>query len=520
MSSYHRRKGRIPQRERRARRVRRAESPLRSIPFQELRNPIPPIELATHEDVEKLHMASMQILENTGLDFLDDEALTLWKKAGAKVDFKSRHVWLDRGLVMEAVTKAPSTFTWRARNTTFNVKIGGNAIAFAGPSGMAYVNNLDSRRRTGTMTDLENLIKIAHMCNVLHFPSGSLLEPQDIPVSVRHLRRTFASITLSDKAIRCPPHGRIIPMDDISMAKIVFGDDISSQPVLGGVINVNSPLRYDERMLGGLITYARHSQVSIITPFILAGAMSPITMAAALAQQNAEALAGVALTQLVNPGAPVIYGGFTTNVDMKSGSPAFGTPEGAWAAVVGAQLARHYDLPYRGNGSLNTSKSPDAQAAYETMWTLWPTVLSHTNYVHHSAGWMEGGLTVSYEKLIIDIESLAMFFHFLAGYPVNEETLALDMITQVGPGGHHLGTTHTQARYQTAFYQPFLSDRIGYEPWEAAGGWDAAKRAHGIWKDLLRQYEKPVMDESILEALKDYVTRREAELQGVDLYNR
>jgi trimethylamine--corrinoid protein Co-methyltransferase len=262
-----------------------------------------------------------------------------------------------------------------------------------------------------------------------------------------------------------------------------------------------------------MISYARHGQVNIITPFILTGAMSPITMAAALAQQNAEALAGVALTQLVNPGAPVIYGGFTTNVDMKSGSPAFGTPEGAWAIAVGAQLAR------RSSGSLNTANVPDAQAAYETQWTLWPAILAHTNYIHHAAGWLESGLTVSYEKFIIDVECLAMFYHFLAGFSIDDETLALDMIAEVGPGGHHFGTPHTQARFSTEFYQTFLSDRLGYEPWQAAGSWDAAQRAHVIWKELLAQYEPPPLDPAIREALQDYVARRERELEGVSLYN-
>lgn len=246
--------------------------------------------------------------------------------------------------------------------------------------------------------------------------------------------------------------------------------------------------------------------------------MSPITLAAALAQQNAEALAGVALTQLVRPGTPVIYGGFTTNVDMKSGSPAFGTPEGAWALTIGAQLARRYRLPYRGSGTLNTSKVPDAQAAYETMWTLWPAIQAHTNFVVHAVGWLEGGLTVSYEKFIIDVELLAMFYHFLGEIEINDDTLALEMIAEVGPGGHHFGTTHTQARYQTAFYQPFLSDWLNYETWVEAGQLDTAQRANRLWKELLAQYEPPPLDEGVKEALQSYVERRQRELTGVELY--
>ena len=359
------------------------------------------------------------------------------------------------------------------------------------------------------------------MCHVLHYASWEQVTAQEVPVSIRHLRRLASAITLTDKALMEAAHGRVISTDNIELAKIAFGGHLpeGGGPVIGDVINVNSPLRYDARMLGGLITYARAGQVCFITPFILAGAMSPITIAAALAQQNAEALAGVALTQLVRPGAPVIYGGFTTNVDMKTGSPAFGTPEGAWALAVGAQLARHYHLPYRGSGSLTTSKVPDAQAAYETQWTIWPCVLAHTNLIMHSVGWIEGGLTASYEKFIIDLESLAMFYHFLEGFTIDDETLALDMIAEVGPGGHHFGTPHTQARYSTEFYQSFLSDRLGYETLLAAGGLDTAHRAHAIWQDLLTQYEPPPIDPGLKEALGEYVARRERELEGKSLYD-
>jgi trimethylamine--corrinoid protein Co-methyltransferase len=302
------------------------------------------------------------------------------------------------------------------------------------------------------------------------------------------------------------------------MAKIVYGDDFAGDPVLFGNVNASSPLRYDERMLGGMITFAHAKQAMIVTPFILAGAMSPISIASAMAQQNAEALAGIALIQLINSGAPVVYGGFTTNTDMKTGSPAFGTPEGAWALLVGAQLARRYKLPYRGSGSLCSSNVPDAQAAYETMWTMWPAVMAHTNVVMHSLGWLENGLTVSYEKYILDLESLAMFHHFLEGFTINKETLALDMIAEVGPGGHHFGTPHTQARYQTEFYEPFVNSRVGYETWVVNGAQDAVQRANTIWKTLLAQYEPPYLDPGIEQGLREYAQRRERELEGIDLY--
>ena len=501
-----------------AQRLSRTQSPLLKIPFRRLHNHLSPLELISPEQVEQLHQASMHILETIGLDFLDDEAFDLWEQAGARVDRSTCHVWLDRGLILELVAKAPSSFTWRARNPERNLKVGDNTINFVPQGGTVYAANLDIGRRPGQLEDYHNFHKLAQMCNVLHLAGEQLVVPHDVPVAHRHLERLYSGFTLTDKVMMEAAHGRIIPADALDMAKLVFGEPLPPDPVIGGVINVNSPLRYDDRMLGGLITYARAGQVTVITPFILAGAMSPITLASALAQQNAEALAGIALTQLVNPGAPVIYGGFTTNIDMKSGSPAFGTPEGAWAMIIGAQLARRYKLPYRGSGSLNTSKTPDAQAIYETMWTIWPAVLAHTNFVMHAVGWLEGGLTASYEKFIIDAQGLAMFHHFLGGLQINEETLALDMIAEVGPGGHHFGTSHTQARYSTEFYEPFLSDRLNYQTWQEAGGWDAAKRANHLWKELLAQYEAPAIDPGLEEALREYMARRQQELTGVELY--
>ncbi len=501
-----------------ARRQKRTESPLLKLPFRPLRNRWRPLELLAPEHLEQMHDASMRILESIGLAMLDAETLDIWEKAGAKVDRARQHVWMDRGLIMDAIAKAPSSFTWRARNPAHDVIIGGDHIVFAPQGGVAYVTDLDHGRQRGTLDDYEKFLKLNQMINVIHLAGEQLIAPHEVPASLRHLRRLPRAITLTDKALMEAAHGREITTDAIHMARLVFGDS-PGDPFIGGVINASSPLRYDDRMLGGLITYARAGQITIITPFILAGAMSPITLAAAMAQQNAEALAGIALTQLVRPGAPVIYGGFTSNIDMKSGSPAFGTPEGAWAMSIGAQFARRYHLPYRGSGSLNTSKAPDAQSVWETLWTTWPAVLSHTNFVMHAVGWLEGGLTVSYEKIIIDAESLAMFQHFLNGFEINDDTLALDMIAEVGPGGHHFGTPHTQARYSTEFYETFLADRQGYETWLAAGGQDAAQRANTIWKDVLAQYEQPPLDPAIQEALDDYVARREKELEGKSLYD-
>ena len=496
-----------------------AQSPYFKIPFRRLRNRLPPLDFISSEQVEQIHHASMRILEEIGLDFLDDETLDLWQKAGAKVDHAARHVWLERGLVLELAAKAPPVFTWQARNPERGVEVGGNAITFAPNGGTVYASNLDIGRRPGTFEDYQNLLKLVQMSNVLHYTGEGLVAQHDVPVPARHLRRLQAIFTLSDKAAMAPVQGRIIANDSLEMARIVFGDPLPSNPVIGSVINVNSPLRYDTSMLGGLITFAQAGQVTIITPFILAGAMSPISLAAALAQQNAETLAGVALTQLVNPGAPVIYGGFTTNVDMKSGSPAFGTPEGAFALLIGGQLARRYKLPYRASGGLNTAKTPDAQAIYETQWSIWPAVLAHANYIFHSVGWLEGGLTASFEKFMIDQESLARFYHFLQDIEVNDDTLALDVIAKIGSGAPHSETSQPQARRYDQFYETFLSNRQNYESWLDEGGTDTIPRAYKLWQTVLAHYQPPPIHVAITETLGEYVLRREARLKNQMLYN-
>lgn len=501
-----------------ARRQQRSEIPLAKMPFQPLRNPFPPLEIISPDEVQKIHNASLSLLENTGICVMDEEALSLLQSAGVQVDHSSQMAKFDRGLLMELIKKAPAEFTWRARNPERSVHIGGNHIALAANGGMAYASNLDTGRHRGSMKDYEVFLKLGQLCNVIHINAGELVAIQDVSSSARHLRRLLANFLYTDKAVLEAAHGRIIPQDCFDMARMVFGD-LEGDPVFGGIINVSSPLRYDNRMAGGLISYARAGQVAIVTPFISAGAMGPITIAGALTQQNAEALVGIALTQIVKPGVPVIYGNFTTPTDMKSGAPAFGTPEAAWATLVSAQLARFYNLPFRGSGSLNNSKVPDAQATWETQWSLWPVMLAHTNFVLHSVGWLEGGLTASYEKWIIDAESLAMFFKFFEGFKIDQDTLALDMIAEVGPGGHHFGTAHTQARFATEFYQSTLADRLGYETWAAAGEWDAPKRANAIWKELLAHYEQPAIDSNLGQALTEYVEKREKELEGKNLYD-
>jgi trimethylamine--corrinoid protein Co-methyltransferase len=485
-------------------------------PFRQLRSGWPPLNVLSSEELERIHEASMRILENTGIELLDAEALDIFAEAGADVERAARRVRIDRGLLMDAVSKAPASFTLHARNPEKSVIIGGDNIVFSPVGGQAYSTNFDRGRRPGTLADLEELIKICHGFNILHHGSDTLVEPTDLPANTRHLDATFATLRLTDKTVMGPSRGRVASNDGIHLASLAFGglEAIQHKPAILGVINVNSPLRYDDWMLGGLIAYARAGQVNVITPFIAAGAMGPITMAGAIAQQNAEALVGVALTQLVNPGVPAVYGNFTVDAHMRSGSPSFGTPDAAWAALAAGQLARYYKLPCRGNGSLSSSNIPDAQAAYETMMSLWSAVLAHTHFIYQGAGWVEGGLTTSYEKLIIDVEMLAMMEALLGGQPVNDETLALPYIDQVGPGGHHFDTEHTLARYSTAFYNPLISSRLQYGNWVEGGSLDAAQRAHLKWKEVLKNYEEPKLDAAVEEAMREFIERRKREMEG------
>jgi trimethylamine--corrinoid protein Co-methyltransferase len=498
----------------------RPERDASTAPFRRLRNPWKPLDILSPDEMERLHEASMRILENIGIEFLDPEALDLWERAGARVareaDNRKGRVWIDRGLLLETLALAPREFTLHARRPECDVVIGGNHIVLATASGPAYTLDLERGRRPGTLAACEELTRLSHVFNVLHCLPYCQVEPTDLPVPTRHLDFTRMLLKTTDRALMGPPRGRVVAQDVIDMVAVLFGghEIIEARPAILTVINVNSPLRYDEAMLGGMITYARAGQPVVVTPFILAGAMGPITIVGSAAQQNAEALAGLALIQLARPGAPAVYGGFTTDTHMRSGNPSFGTPEGAWATLVGAQLARRYNLPYRASGGLNSSPIADAQAAYESMNSLWPAMLAHSNFVLHAAGWVEGGLTASYEKLIIDVEMLAMFEALLGGFEVSDATLALDSIEQVGPGGHHFDTALTMERYSTAFYNPLVSIRQGYESWSEGGGEDATQRACRKWKQVLAAYEMPPMEPAVVEALDDFVARRKGELAG------
>lgn len=484
-------------------------------PFRQTFNPFPPMDVISLEQVERIEEASFRILERTGIEFLLKEALDLWHDAGAEVDYENQRVRIDRKLIQQLIKTAPPQFTMHARNPEHNTIMGGGYTIFSMVSGPGYSYDIVRGRRSGTFADYLDFLKLAQSFNVIHNTGGFICENNDTHEAIRHLQVYQAQHVYADKCINPSSRGYDNAHDAVEMAAIVHGgrDYLLTHPVTLSVVNANSPLRYDTPMLEGLLTYARAGQCVIVTPFTLAGAMAPITVAGALAQQNAEALAGIALTQLVNPGAPVVYGGFTSNVDMQSGSPAFGTPEGALATLAGGQMARRYHLPYR-SSNVGNSKTADAQAGYESMMSLWPVMLAHTNYVLHAAGWLDGGLSAGYEKVIIDVEQLQMLDVFLRGLTVDDSTLALEAIDDVGPGGHFFGTPHTMERYRTEFYRPLISDWQNYDNWLDNGAKTAAERANEKYKEVLVNYVQPPLDPSIAEALQEYVDRRTAEIMS------
>ncbi len=499
--------------------VRRGQRPSRDRPsgrtisqlsWREIRNPYAPLEVLSADQVEHIHLASLDVLEQQGMRILHSEARRLLAAAGATVDEETRMVRFDRGLVMEKLALAPAEMTLHARNPAKNFTLGGNRIAFTSVGGPAYCSDLDRGRRRGSFEDVCDYIKLVQSLDIIHQEGGGPFETIELPAETRHLDLYHAQIRLLDKNWQPIALGRDRAIDAINMACLGLGmnpAELAAKPALFAIINTNSPLQLDIPMAEGLIEMARAGQVVCITPFTLAGAMAPITLAGALTQQNAEALAGITLAQVVKPHCPVVYGAFTTNVDMKSGAPAFGTPEYAKAVQAGGQLARRYQLPFRSSNT-TSANCVDAQAVYESATSLWAAVSGHANMIVHAAGWLEGGLTASFEKLIVDAEMLQGMAEYLRPLEVTTETLALEAIREVGPGGHYFSAAHTMARYETAFYQPMLSDRQNYERWHGAGAEDTVHRANRIWKQLLADYQQPPLDAAIDEALADYVTRR------------
>lgn len=482
-------------------------------PFRQPRLPFPPVAAVSADELEAIHLASLAVLEEIGMDFLDGEARSILEKAGADVQPDSQRVRLDRGLVMQAIATAPAEFTLHARNPAHHVRFGGNWVAFAQMASAPNCSDAERGRRPGSQQDFRELVKLGQIFNILHLTGGYPVEPVDLHASIRHLDCLADFVKLTDKAFHVYSLGRQRNRDGIEIARIGRGVDeatLEREPSILSIINSSSPLRLDTPMLQGIIEMSARNQVIVMTPFTLAGAMAPVTVAGALAQQNAEALAGIALTQLVRPGAPVVYGGFTSNVDMKSGAPAFGTPEYVKAAWVGGQLARRYGLPYR-TSNVCAANTVDAQAAYESVLALWGAVMGGGNFIKHAAGWLEGGLCCSFEKTVLDVDLLQMVAEMLTPLEVTPETLAMEAMRDVGPGGHFFGTAHTQARYRDAFYAPLLSDWRNHESWVEAGRPDAMGKAGRLWKEILATYEPPPLDPAIAEELEAFVARRKAE---------
>src|SRR3954471_8249511 len=475
-------------------------------------NTLPRYEILSEDAMAVLDRGWRRLMTEIGIEFLLDEAVEVFRAAGQQVVDGNRAI-LDPEFVLEQVAKAPREFDVRARNPERSIHVGGQHMAFASVYGCPFVREGDTRREA-TMDDFENLVRLSQSFPELDSPGGTICEPNDRPLDSRHLDVVYALQTLSDKPYMGSVTSGPNAADTIRMGEILFGgrEAIETTPASISLINVNSPLRYDDRMLSALMEYARAGQGLIITPFLLMGAMSPVSIPATLVQQMAEALAGIALTQLIRPGAPVIFGSFLSNTDMQSGSPSFGTPESAIGLLCTGQIARRFGLPFRSGGGLNASQTVDAQAAYEALMTLLPTFLAGTNFVMHAAGWLEGGLVSCYEKFIVDIELLRMLQHEFKPLEVTEESLAFDAHEEVGSGGHFLGAAHTLMHFRDCFYRPLLSSTENFDRWTKRGGADATERAARIWRETLERYEPPPIDEGVRTQLREYVTRRRAEL--------
>jgi len=475
------------------------------------RNTMPRYEVLSADAMTVLDKGWRRIVTEVGVEFMSDRALALFRAAGQRVEENT--VFLDPDFVLQQVAKAPREFDVAARNPENSLHIGGDSMAFGAVYGPPFVRQGEVRR-DATMEDFRSFTKLAQSFDALDSAGGVICEPNDTPLDSRHLDMTLALQTLTDKVYMGNVVSGVNARDTLAMSSILFGghEVIENTPVTISLINCNSPLRWDDRMLDAQFEYSSANQPVVLTPFILMGAMSPVTIPAALVQQMAEALSGIALSQLIRPGCPVIFGSFLSNIDMQSGSPCFGTPESAIGLLCTGQIARHFDLPFRTGGAMTSSHVPDAQAGYEALMTLMPTFLAGTNWVMHSAGWLEGGLVAGYEKFIVDIELLQMMREEFTPLEIDEASLAFDAHVEVGHGGHFLGAAHTMDRFRTCFYRPMLSSSENYERWMRGGGVDAAGRAELIYQKKLAEYQPPAIDDAVRAELEEFVVRRRAEL--------
>ncbi|WP_374654240.1 trimethylamine methyltransferase family protein [Dongia sp.] len=481
-----------------------------------LKRHLKPVEPLHPEQVEAIHRASLTILDEIGIEFMGAKARAAFAKAGAKVDEGTGLVRIPAELIAEALKTAPRAFALTPRNPARRIEVGGDAMAFSLVAGPPTVEDRINGRRAGNLSDYRRLIQLGQSFDIIHLLGNQPTAPQELPAASRHLDCYLANLTYSDKVYHCTAIGAERALDGIDMMAIARGktrEDLIDDPSVLTIISVNSPRRFDEAMSDGLMAMAEWGQATVVTPFTLMGAMAPVSLAAALAQQNAEALAGIVLTQLARPGAPVVYGAFTSNVDLRSGAPAFGTAENARATLIGGQLARRCGLPYRASNA-SASNAVDAQAAYESEMSLWSAVLGGANIVYHGAGWMEGGLCASFEKIVLDVEMLQLMAGLVQPFDISDAELGLDAQREVAPGGHFFGAQHTLARYQNAFHKPLIADWRSYANWAADGARDATMRATSVWQQALNSYVAPPLDPGIAEALEAFVARRRQERRG------
>jgi trimethylamine--corrinoid protein Co-methyltransferase len=496
------------------RRERRSRTPAGPAALPRLENPWTPVDLFSAEDLERILGAAWRILEEGGLEIRSARARAIYRRGGATVDDGTQMVRLDRALVRQVCATAPERFVLHARNPARDLHVGGRVVNFGPVNGTPHVTDIEGARRYGTLEDFRSILKVTHALGVLHWQGGVVTEPTDIPVPVRHLEMYRAHAECSDIVWAARGVGGVQAADAVAMSAIEHGttpEGLAERPTLMTVTNVNSPRRVDEEILDNIITMAEHGQAVVITPFTLMGAMAPVTLPGALAQQTAEAMGIIALVQMIRPGCPCVIGGFTSNVDMRTGSPAFGTPEYVHATLGGAQIARALRIPYR-SSAVCASPTADAQAAWETGFSLWASIMSHSHLINHAAGWLEGGLSAGFAKVVIDAEMLRAWAAMLKPVGFTDDDLAVDAILETPPGGHFFGSSHTLARYETAFWRPILADWSNFENWRDAGGKDATVRAAEVWKRTLAGYEAPPLDPAVAEALRDYVAKRKAEI--------